>query len=124
MKKYNEFLWEKVSFISSSEVKKWVICDVYEFEWNNEKDLWIIYITSWNSTPKQKILKWDKTIEWIISWIWSFIFNWKENICNEKEQNTFELNIWDTMQWKADTDLVFYEICYPPYDDWRFKNLD
>lgn len=124
MNKYTEFLWEKVKFIESSEVKEWVICDVYEFEWNNKKDLWIIYVKSWYLTPRQEILKWDKTIEWIIKWIWTFISNWKEIICNAEDESLFELSIWDIMQWKAGTDLVFYEICYPSYEEGRFKDLD
>ena len=123
MKKIKKFLWEKVDFISSDDVKEWVICDVYEFEWNNKKDLWIIHVKKWYTTPKQKILEWEKTIEWFISWKWKFIFNWKENNCNIKDKKVFELKIWDIMQWKAETDLVFYEVCYPSYKDWRFKNL-
>lgn len=116
-----KFFWEKVRFIESIEVKEWVTCDVYEFEWNNKKDLGIITMKKWHSTPKQKILKWDKTIEWIISWNWKFLFNWRDINCKWWEK--FELWIWDIMEWKADTDLEFYEICYPPYEDWRFKDL-
>ena len=66
MKKYSDFLWEKVNFIESSEVKEWLICDVYEFVWNKEKDLGIIYVKKWYSTPKQEILEWIRTIEWMI----------------------------------------------------------
>jgi len=76
MKKYTEFLWEKVKYIDSSEVKEWVTCDVYEFKWDKEKDLWIIYVKSGHITPKQKILKWSKTIEWIIEWNWIFEIQW------------------------------------------------
>ena len=123
MKKYKEFLWEKINFVSSDEVKEWVVCDVYDFESDNTKDLWIIYVKKWYSTPKQKILKWAKTINWFISWKWKFILNWKEYYCDEINKNKFDLKIWDIMQWKADEDLVFYEICFPKYEDWRYKNL-
>jgi hypothetical protein len=27
------------------------------------------------------------------------------------------------MQWTAKTDLIFYEICYPKYEDGRYENL-
>lgn len=51
------------------------------------------------------------------------------------EINTYEVNeltplpfeiavmINDVMQWQADSDLVLYEICFPPYEDGRFQNF-
>jgi hypothetical protein len=35
------------------------------------------------------------------------------------------VGIGDVMQWEADkeTDLVAYEICFPPYEDGRYENI-
>lgn len=121
MKKYTSFLWEKVSFISRSEVKEWVICDVYSFDENAEKDLWIIHIKKWYSTPKQKVLKWDKTIEGLLSGTATFTLNGIITHCSNKEK--LEINRWDIMQWTAMEDTVFYEVCYLPYEDGRFENI-
>lgn len=40
--------------------------------------------------------------------------------------DTLVLMVGDTMQWEAvsDSDLVFAEVCYPPYAEGRFEVLD
>lgn len=126
MKEFNN---EKVYFISSSLVTNWVHCDVYEFSDCQEKDLWIIHIKDWYSTPLQEVLEWEKTIEGKISWAGSFFLvrDGKEQIFEISDNEPFEIEIyvWDILQIRANqwTDLQFYEICYPKYQDWRFKNL-
>lgn len=35
-----------------------------------------------------------------------------------------EVHIGELMQWSAETDLSFYEICDPPYEDGRFEDLE
>ncbi|MPN45176.1 hypothetical protein SDC9_192743 [bioreactor metagenome] len=34
------------------------------------------------------------------------------------------IEIGDIMQWQAQENLVVFEICFPPYQDGRFENLD
>ena len=52
----------------------------------------------------------------------------------QSRQNTFaaqvkgtlkevEIKVGDLVQWEATKDLVFAEICYPPYEDGRFENI-
>ena len=41
-----------------------------------------------------------------------------------KNCSSVTLHIGDTMQWFAEDDLVIFEICYPPYEDGRFENLN
>ncbi|MCH2188665.1 hypothetical protein MK079_02470 [Candidatus Gracilibacteria bacterium] len=122
--KLQEFKNEKVKFIETIEVKSGVLCDVYEFIGNTNKDLAIIKVQKGYSTPLQKIIKGDNTIEGFISGNAVFQLN---DISYEFPNNdgTIEVNvnIGDTMQWIAKDDLVFYEICYPPYEDGRYKNL-
>lgn len=45
---------------------------------------------------------------------------------NEQSQNKeVVVGVGQIMQWTApeDTDLVFYEVCDPPYQDGRFEDL-
>ena len=35
-----------------------------------------------------------------------------------------EIKVDDLVQWTAKTDMAFSEICYPPYQDGRFENLE
>jgi len=117
------FQWENlvVKFIKTSQVIEWVECDVYEFIGDESKDLWIIRIQAWFATPKQRILKWEKTYEWWMSGRWKFLVNDVEY--NIEEENVFTVWVGDIVQWVADTDMVCYEVCYPPYEDGRFENL-
>lgn len=123
--------WVKlpIQYIETIQVKEWVECDVYSFIGDNEKDLGIIRVKSWYSTPLQEVLQWDKTIEWYISGTWSLAIldkNQKRIIYPVQADSsgfTKNVDIWEQMQWTAHTDLSFYEICFPPYSDGRFKNL-
>jgi hypothetical protein len=117
-----EFQGEKVIFVEQSIVRDGVTCDVYLFPNDSSKDLAIVKIEPNSYTPKQEILKGDRIIEGLISGKGLFIKNGKEEIVKSKE--IFEVDIGDTMQWKAgEVGLQFYEICYPPYQDGRFKHL-
>ncbi len=120
-----------IKFIETSQVKKGVYCDVYKFTQKENSDLGIISIKKGASTPKQKILSGEKTIEGYISGHGFLIIK-----DSTGEENRYKVNsqtpnfkitvkIGETMQWHADKDseLSVYEICYPPYQEGRFKNL-
>jgi len=117
-----------LKYIETQIVKDGVVCDVYEFADDNSCDLGIVAVESGNKTPKQKILLGDKTVEGYISGR-GVLEVTKPDGQSQKyafpsSSNEIELNIDDIMQWSAETDLVFYEICYPKYSDDRFQNLD
>jgi hypothetical protein len=123
---------EPIKFIETIHVTQGVICDVYEFLNDKNKDLAIIHIHTGCKTPLQKVLKGDKTIEGYLSGKGKLVVkrkNGKMNVFqfnNKKQKNTEILvNIGDTMQWIAGTKslLVVYEICFPPYKDERYENL-
>jgi hypothetical protein len=88
-----------------------------------------VRVKAWCLTPLQRVLEWDKTIEGHISWKWKLVITRQDSIKTEYvvSDNSWpleiEVKIWDLMQWQADTDLMFYEVCFPPYSNGRFQNL-
>ncbi|MDZ7786299.1 MAG: hypothetical protein U5L95_04225 [Candidatus Saccharibacteria bacterium] len=118
----------ELKFLETQQVKNGVVCDVYEFVTDNSCDLGIVAVESGRKTPRQKILSGDKTIEGYVSGQGVLEVKKPDGKIHEymfpSTENEVELHVGDTMQWIAETDLVFYEICYPAYSDGRFQNLD
>ena len=119
---------DEAIFLESSKVKEGVVCDVYKYKNDDSKDLGIVTVLKGHQTPRQKILKGLKTLE---------IFkSGKGELSVIRESGasrvyTFpgdvfevELHTGDVMQWSAYEDLVFHEVCYPPYEEGRFINLE
>lgn len=118
----------RVNYMESMQVREGVVCDVYEFIDDNSRDLGVIRVNTGMSTPRQRVLEGDKTIEGYMTGKGTLIV---EGVDGEVQEYTFPgsanevtINVGEIMQWKADKDLTFYEICYPPYIDGRFQNLD
>lgn len=127
--KLTTFRGQPVEFAETQSVKDGVECDVYSFTGDSSKDLGIIRIKNGSRTPKQKILKGDKTVEGLLAGTAGLaissasygevLFGYADNSYGTETV----LEVGDTMQWTADEDSVCYEICYPPYEDGRFENL-
>lgn len=121
----------KVSFVETMQVKDGVWCDVYSFVGDNTKDLAIVRVEKGYKTPRQRILRGNKTIEGLLVGKGTFTVQQEDGavdnyILDETSANKeIEVKVGQIMQWQApdDTDLVFYEICDPPYQDGRFENL-
>lgn len=122
-----------VSFRETVVVTEGVECDVYSFVDDSTKDLGVIRINKGFGTPLQRVLIGDRTIEGYISGKGRLIIhrlNGKFEI--HKVGNTptkppaIDIEIGDLMQWKASKHkpLVAYEICYPPYQDGRYENIE
>jgi len=119
-----------VSFVETMMVKEGVGCDIYKFIGDESKDLAIVRVKQGSRTPLQKILKGDKTIEGFVDGGGTLTIQ-KTN--GDKLLHTFNnsdfgevvVSIGEIMQWHADgdTDLTFYEICWPLYADGRFEDL-
>lgn len=122
--KLTEFQSEPVLYVETIDVKEGVSCDVYKFDNDEEKDLAIVTISAGSRTPLQKINKGDKTIEGYISGKGLFILNGQSYKVYDDLDKVFEVSVGDVMQWQAEEDLVFFEICYPPYQEGRFTNLE
>jgi len=121
----------KTLFIETLQVKTGVECDVYSFDGDSTKDLGIIRIQPGNKTPLQKVLFGDKTIEGHISGKGKLVIKRSNGLIETYEAdeatNTHPVAtvmIGDTMQWIADSDLKVYEVCYPPYKDGRYENIE
>ena len=119
---------QEVRLVETTQVKEGVICDVYQFVNNNSKDLGIIRIEAGCKSPRQKVLKGDKTLQ-IYQEGKGSLEVVRENGKTENYQYpgsivSVEVNVGDIMQWIANEYLVYYEICYPPYLDGRFENLN
>jgi predicted alpha/beta hydrolase family esterase len=125
----NTFRGEPVKFIKTQNVKDGVDCDVYSYVNDISKDLGIIRIQQGSTTPKQRILKGEKTTEGFLYGSLSFTFSKDSSLQTtyDYSDNSYGtetiLGIGDIMQWSAEADSLCYEICYPPYEDGRFEVL-
>ena len=123
---------QPISFVETTKVATGVECDVYTFDGDNSKDLGVIRIEPGFKTPLQRVLKGNRTIEGYVSGKGRLVIA-KPDGTQEKhsvDNNTQKpfvvaVAIGEKMQWQADKDspLVAYEICFPPYEDGRYENL-
>ncbi len=130
--RFLEKLWE-VTYRESTQVTDGVRCDVYTFPEDPKKDLAILTISAGKKTPLQRIRNGDLTLEEYLSGEGSFFVT---NLAGKTyehivgtvptDRSSFAVRIGETMQWRAahDSGLVVYEICWPPYQDGRFENLE
>lgn len=119
-----------VIYIETQTVKEGIECDIYSFVGDNSKDLAIVKVLSGYKTPLQKVLLGDKTIEGLYSGSGTLTVRASSgdvntHVFNDLRRKEVVVEVGQIMQWHADTntDLVFYEICEPPYVDGRFENL-
>jgi mannose-6-phosphate isomerase-like protein (cupin superfamily) len=119
-----------VRFLETQKVKDGVECDIYEFLNDTSCDLGIIRVSKGHTTPLQKVLSGDSTVEGFLSGegtlsVGSDTGTKKYKFRQGGSKKEVEVMVGQTMQWHADgnTELEFYEICKPPYKDGRFENL-
>lgn len=129
MQRETEFKKKPVEFIESSIVKEGVACDVYSFVGDNTKDLGIVEVKKGFKTPLQLVTGGEKTLEVFRQGKGTLTItdksgNQKVYRFPDSEQTEVEVKVGEKMQWEALDDLVFAEVCYPPYKDGRFKNID
>lgn len=129
--KLSIFKDEFVTFVASNDVTDSVSCDVYSFVADSSKDLAIITVTKGCKTPLQKVLKGKMTLEGflggngVLSITDSAGNGTKYVFPNPDGLTEVEVTLGQMMQWQADelTDLVFYEVCNPPFTDGRFEKI-
>lgn len=121
---------QPISFVETLHIKDGVDCDVYSYDGDMTKDLGIIRISPGCKTPLQKVLKGDRTIEGYISGKGKLTVTKPDGkqevyLADGTFENPVDIKIGELMQWEADLDsnLVAFEICLPPYEDGRYKNL-
>ena len=118
---------QKVNLTETLTIKDGVICSVYEFDHDNTKDLGIMKVSKGYKTPLQKVLSGEKTIEIFESGVGILTItgvNGHQQQYNFPSKHTeVEVKIGEIMQWEAIEDMTFFEICYPPYQEGRFKDI-
>jgi mannose-6-phosphate isomerase-like protein (cupin superfamily) len=118
-----------VNYVESMDIKAGVVCDIYEFTEDDTKDLAVVNVSKGHKTPLQKILKGESTIEGYISGDGALsVDNGLKKeiyIFPSNHNNSVEVKVGSIIQWSASesTDLVFYEVCTPPYEEGRFENI-
>jgi hypothetical protein len=130
MNRLTEFKGEQVSFAETMLVTEGVTCDTYTFTASTAKDLGIVAVQRGCNTPLQRVVKGDRTIEGHLSGCGTLTVETENNPAKTysfdgQDGGEVVVAVGQTMQWVAaqDSDLVFYEICEPPYEDGRFENL-
>ena len=120
-----------VRFVETQTVKEGVECDIYVLPDDNTRDLAVVRVQRGYKTPLQRILLGIRTIEGFIEGKGKLMI-WAANGSLKTYEHSADavspmvnVAIGEMMQWHAngDTDLVFYEVCEPPYEDGRFENL-
>ena len=118
-----------VKYVETLSIKDGVECDVYEFIEDKSIDLAIVRVKKGSSTPLQRVLSGTKTIEGHIDGEGTFTITNVSGIKqvysfgNDATHKPMQVKIGECMQWIATTDLTFFEICDPPYEDGRFENI-
>jgi hypothetical protein len=121
-----------ISFVETMDVGDGEYCDVYVFDGDPSKDLGIIRIHPGGKTPRQRILNGERTIEGYLSGKGKLTItkpDGKQEVYRVGQQPQppviVTVGIGEIMQWEADadSDLIAYEICFPPYKDGRYENL-
>lgn len=122
-----------VEFKETLTVAEGVECDTYIFTGDSTLDLGIIRISPNYNTPLQEVLSGDRTVEGYISGKGRLIVdrnNGKFEVHqfgnNPTKPSPIDIEVGDIMQWRAfdKGPLLVYEICFPPYQDGRYKNID
>jgi len=117
--------------IDSSEVFPGVVCDAYEHPETKKRDLAIINIKAGYRTRPQRVLSGIETTEGYISGKGRLIIIKEDGeklppfeVEPGSEGFAHTVKVGEIMQWQADEDLVVFEVCYLPYEDDRFENLE
>ncbi len=120
-----------VCFIETVPVKEGVECDTYSFDNDSSRDLAVVRVVAGAKTPLQQVLSGVTTTEGFISGEGTLTVLSSDGESttirfDEESPGEVLVEVGQTMQWEAgpDSELIFYEVCVPPYEEGRFENLD
>lgn len=122
----------EVDYVENQKVKEGVECDIYVFTDDETRDLAIVRVDPGSRTPLQRVLSGTRTLECyqtgsgrltvieVDGKSIEYIFP------SEDGDLSVTIEVGQIMQWTADADsvLTFSEVCYPPYQEGRFEDLD
>ncbi len=126
-----EFAGQRVEYEESDIVCRGVMCHVYKYKETDEEDLAIVDVKPGASTPKQRILEGESTLEGYVRGEGVLLVEDADGVVTQynfdeanQTVNPVAVNIGQTMQWVAGANgLTFSEVCRPPYSDGRFEEL-
>lgn len=121
----------QTTFVETVAVKDGVSCDVYAFADDSSRDLAIVRVAKGMRTPLQRVLSGNSTREGLFEGQGTLTVRSEDgstetyDFDSQSTDRDVEVDVGQIMQWaaSADRDLIFYEICDPPYEDGRFENL-
>ena len=119
-----------VTFIDNVNVKDGVDCDVYSFDGDQNRDLAVVTVAPGVKTPRQRVVSGVTTTEGYLSGKGTLSIESPDGhveiiYFDEQNPGAVMVEVGYIMQWTADPDseLVFSEVCVPPYLEGRFENL-
>ena len=120
-----------VEYVESIGIKYGVACDAYRFSGDDSRDLGLIEVAPDNSTPRQLVLNGLRTIEGFMHGSGYLTISDEESGSSTTYLYPSDLSPAEVavqagqiMQWRAGQEgLTFYEICEPPYQPGRYKDL-
>ena len=84
-------------------------------------------VTRGSRTPLQLVLSGDRTVEIFKEGKGTLTITNQDGVETHynfpDEKTDIDVKVGEKMQWHALEDLIFCEICYPPYKDGRYQNL-
>ena len=119
-----------VLYVRTDQVTAEVECDIYALVGDDGRDLGVVRVRAGHRTPLQRVVGGEKTIERYIAGTGTLtVVGVDQRVTEHRfpsdQPQDVIVAIGETMQWTADknSDLTFYEICEPPYQDGRFIDL-
>jgi len=123
----------RAEYVETLQVTDGVECDVYIHPETQKRDLGIIRIQRGKKTPLQRVVLGDETIEGLLEGRGTLTITHANGMqtvmevdSTEGEGFSYSVLKDELMQWQAaeDSDLVAFEICYPPWTEGRFENVE
>jgi len=121
----------RVRYVETTPVTEGVVCEVYAFVDDNTRDLGIVTVSKGARTPLERVLNGNRTSNGFISGRGVLTVTSEDGTTqvhhfdSDNEKPIVDVEVGETMQWVADgeADLMFYEVCDPPYEEGRYEYL-
>lgn len=127
-------LFEKtpVELLSTTNPYDGITCESYGFVNDSSEDVAIVRIVPGGATPRQRVLEGERTVEGYVRGIGALAVESVDGSLVEyeftgapfTEPREVGIEVGQIMQWRAGSEeLIFSELCRPPYSSGRFEDL-
>ena len=124
---------QEVQFTETDDnISPGVVCDIYAFVGDDSKDLGIIRIDPGCKTPLERVLRGTRTVQGSVSGDGELTITRQGgeietySVSDDDPSDCYvDVEVGDVMQWEAspESNLVAYEICFPPYEVGRYEYI-